>query len=226
MKEKILAAIKAKYPSINLSKKRLEAISVKIESKVIDDESKIDAALDTYNDFNPLADIAKADDAQRNLEAKLKAAGQPIKKDEAPKDDEPADDTPAWAKTLIESNKKLSDKVGQLESEKTQTTIKSVLGEKLKDVPASFGWQNWKLPETNEEIDAFVEKVNTDYKLHHQSYVDQGFASVPKPGGGSPAGGGGKHEVGAELKAYYEKKNVEQKQQQPASNSMIITSTK
>ena len=112
MKEKILAAIKAKFPNVNLSKKRLDAIAAKIEAKITD-ENEIDAKLDEYNDYNPLADLAKEDDRVRNLEAKAKAA-QP-----APKDDTPADEpdpladpaTPEWAKSLIKQNQELAKKV-------------------------------------------------------------------------------------------------------------------
>lgn len=182
MKEKIIAAIKAKYPAINLSKARLNAIAAKIESKVIDDETKIDAALDTYNDFNPLVDIAKQDDAIRNLEAKAK--GQQPPKEE--KKDEPPtvpDDTPAWAKSLIESNKTLSEKVAAFEGEKKVSTIKSNIAAKLKEVPSNY-WENWQIPDKDEDVEGFIEKVNTNYSAFTKDLTDKGL-NIPIPGGGN-----------------------------------------
>jgi hypothetical protein len=108
MKEKIIAAIKAKFPNVNLSKKRLEAIAAKIEAKVIDDETKIDAAITTYDEYNPLVDIAKHDD------------------------------TPEWAKAMIEQNKLLAQGLSALQGEKIATTMRQKAIDKLKDVPASY----------------------------------------------------------------------------------------
>lgn len=181
MKEKIIAAIKAKYPAINLSKARLNAIAAKIESKVIDDETKIDAALDTYNDFNPLVDIAKQDDAIRNYEAKLKGqqSHKEEKKDEPPVDD----DTPAWAKSLIESNKTLSEKLAAIEGEKKISTIKSTIASKLKEVPSTY-WEDWAIPDKDEDVEGFIEKVNTKYTAFTKDLTDKGL-NVPIPGGGN-----------------------------------------
>jgi hypothetical protein len=182
MKEKIIAAIKAKYPAINLSKKRLDAIAAKIETKVIDDETKIDAALETYNDFNPLADIAKQDDAIRNYEAKLKNQ-QPPKNDKPDPEPAPPDDTPAWAKSLIESNKTLSEKLAAIEGEKKVSTIKSTIASKLKEVPSTY-WEDWAIPDKDEDVDGFIEKVNTKYTAFTKDLTDKGIAVVPMPGSG------------------------------------------
>lgn len=183
MKEKIIAAIKAKYPAINLSKKRLDAIAAKIETKVIDDETKIDAALETYNDFNPLADIAKQDDAIRNYEAKLKSQQPPKKEEEKKEDSELPDDTPAWAKSLIESNKTLSEKLASIEGEKKVSTIKSTIASKLKEVPATY-WEDWAIPDKDEDVEGFIEKVNTKYTAFTKDLTDKGIAVVPMPGSG------------------------------------------
>lgn len=207
MKEKILAAIKAKFPAINLSKKRLEQIAAKIETKVIDDETKIDAALDQYNDFNPLADIAKADDAQRNLEAKLKAAAQqkPEKVDPLP---DPIDaDTPAWAKTLLESNKQLAESVQKLEGEKKQSSMMKSIGEKLKEVPATY-WNKRSIPQKDEDVEAFITEVQNDYKSFSQELAEKGLAHLPIPPGGAPPVK--KEAVSPEIKAYAEKHAVKE----------------
>jgi len=184
MKDKILAAIKAKFPKVNLSKTRLNAIAAKIETKVIDDETKIDAAIDEYNDFNPLSEIAKTDDKIRNLEAK-KDTSAPAKKDEpATEDVELPDDTPAWAKALIASQKATADKLAALEGDKAKGTVRAEADKLLKDIPASY-WGKRALPEKVEDLEAFVEEVKTDYTTFAQEMADKGLSIVPSPGGGS-----------------------------------------
>lgn len=190
MKEKILAAIKAKFPAVNLSKKRLDTIVAILEKKVTD-ESEIDAKLDEFNEYNPLAEIAKQDDAFRTMENKLKTPGQnpPKKEGEDPKEEKQDDDTPAWAKGLIESNKQLSQKIETLEGEKKATSIRAKLDTQLKDVPASY-WGKRKMPEKDEDIEAFVTEVNADYSAFSKEMTDNGISLLPKPGGGGSGGGG------------------------------------
>jgi hypothetical protein len=185
MKEKIIAAIKAKFPAINLSKKRLEAIAAKIETKVIDDETKIDAAIIAYDDFNPLADIAKQDDTIRNLEAKAKAT--PPKKDEPPEPPAPVitDDTPEWAKAMIEQNKILAQGLSALQGEKIAGTIRQKATDKLTGVPASY-WGKRVLPDKEEELDAFVTDVQADYDAFKKDLTEQGLSVLPAPKGGLP----------------------------------------
>jgi len=218
-KDKIIAAIKAKYHAINLSKKRLDAIAAKIEEKVIDDETKIDAALDTFNEYNPIAEIAKQDDITRGLEAKVKAVATPKKDDKTetpqkPAAEEAADDgTPAWAKALIEQNKTLAQDLAAIKGEKAANSMRSKATEKLKDIPASY-WGKWPLPEKDEDLDAFVADVETGYQALTKDLTDQGLAvmQIPKTGGGVNGGGGGADKnskvVSPEVKAYVEQQKA------------------
>lgn len=210
MKDKILAAIKAKFPGVNLSKKRLEAIAAKIELKVIDDESKIDAALATYDEYNSLAELAKQDDALRNLEAHKKA--NPGKKEDPIKPIEvvepPLDEnTPAWVKLILEQNKKLSEGLAAIQGEKAQSTIRTklttLLSEKGKEVPASY-WGKRAIPEKEEELDAFVTDVQTDYSAFKKELTEQGLSvlSAPRAGQGASAAGGGSKEVSPEIQKF------------------------
>lgn len=207
MKEKILAAIKAKFPNVNLSKKRLDAIAAKIESKTTD-ENEIDAKLDEYNDYNPLADLAKEDDRVRNLEAKAKA--QPAPKDKPKDDDEPAPDPladpemPKWAKAMYKQNQEFATKIAGFEGKEKGATIKAKLDVLLKEIPASYGWEKRALPATDEEVEAFVTTVTEDYAAFSKEMTDKGIAMIPKPGGGG--GGQQKQEaVSPEIKAFAEK---------------------
>ena len=186
MKEKIIAAIKAKFPAVNLGKKRLDAIAAKLESKVTD-ESQIDAQIDAFNDFNSIADIAKNDDKVRDLEAKLKLA-TPEKKTDTVEEPEVSADTPAWAKALIESNKTLSSKLAQIEGEKSQQTIKQKIAEQLKgkdgkdSIPEAL-WNKRQLPQKDEEIEAFITDVKADHATIAQSYTNHQLGQSSRPPG-------------------------------------------
>lgn len=207
IKEKILAAIKAKYPGINLSKKRLEQISAKIEAKVGDDETKIDAELEAYNDYNPLADIAKHDDQVRTLQAQVKPAKKDDKPDtETDKDDVP-DDVPAWAKTIIQQNKTLTADLAAIKGEKVANTIREKATAQLKDVPVSY-WGKRALPENEEGLEAFVTDVTNDYTTFTKEMTDKGLSvlSTPKAGSGG-AGGGTDKAVSADIKNFVEKQS-------------------
>jgi hypothetical protein len=212
-KDKIIAAIKAKFPAINLSKKRLDAIADSIEKKVIDDETKIDAALDDFNHYNPLADMAKADDTMRNLNAKVKELEKP--KDNKEKTEttttEPVDDgTPSWAKALIEQNKTLASDLAALKGDKIANSIRSEATKKLSEIPESY-WSKRALPEKAEDLDAFVTDVQTDYGAFTQELTNKGLAKFQAPAAGSGgaataasggAGGKGTAVVSPEVKAY------------------------
>lgn len=191
MKEKIIAAIKAKFSAVNLSKKRLDAIAAVIEKKVIDDETRIDATLDAFNEYNPIADVAKFDDQQRNLEKQVKEAAKttpPIKREETPAATATDDDTPTWAKALIEQNKTLQTDLAALKGEKIADSMKAKATEKLKDVPAAF-WGKRPMPETDELLDAFVTEVKTDYAGFTKEYTDQGLGKMKTPPAASGTGG-------------------------------------
>lgn len=199
-KDKIIAAFKLKYPGINLSKTRLAAIATKIETKVIDDETKIDAALAAMDDAYAFSDIAKEDDKVRTLEARVKA---PKKEDdptetaaekaareaaEAAAKIVPApDDAPAWAKALIEQNKNLANDLAVIKGEKIANTIKGKATELLKEVPVEF-WEEWTLPANEDGLTAFAEKVNTKFTSLNQQRTEAGFGLLGTP----KAGTGGK----------------------------------
>lgn len=196
MKEKIIASIKAKFPAVNLSKARLDAIAAILEKKVTD-ENEIDAKLDEFNEYNPLADIAKQDDAMRNMQNKLKTAGQqnPTKNNSNDNQYAPGDpidddkDTPPWAKALMKSNNVLLEKVQQLEGEKTKSSIQKAIADKLKEIPGNY-WNKRAIPQKEDDIDQFVIDVQADYADFQKELVEQGIAVHPAPVGGSGSGRG------------------------------------
>lgn len=126
MKEKIVAAIKAKWPALNLRKKRLDDIAARLEAKITD-ENEIDVKLDELDAVFPFADIAKQDDALAEAERKAKQV-QP-KQETPPKteaegsQEPPKDDTASLLKTLLE-------KVDRLEKNKTNESFIAQFTEK------------------------------------------------------------------------------------------------
>jgi hypothetical protein len=184
MKQKIIARIKAKFPGVNLSVKRLDEISAKLEAKITD-ENEIDAKLDDVNDVTPFADMAKQDDRIRDLEVKAKKTG--IKKPETTDVDENepgaakvdnGEEIPAWAKPLMAT-------VQQLATGNVQASMRTKLKEQLKDVPETF-YQRWTLPEKEEDLAAFVENVKADYSTFKQESNNNSFANnTHRPAGGN-----------------------------------------
>jgi hypothetical protein len=228
MKEKILAAIKAKFPAINLSKKRLEAIAAKIEEKVIDDESKIDAALTTYNEYNPLAEIASTDDKIRTAEKKAKESQSAAKDDPKDKKDEPVVTTESVSDDPVMAMlKEMRNELQTLKAEKAQSTIKSKAAEALKDVPEKF-WNKRALPSKDDELEAFVADVTADYQEFSKDMTAKGL-SLPVPRSGTPPQGNGKG-VDPSLKAAMEKMNAGKTATAtptaPVSNPYIIDTPK
>lgn len=197
------ARLKAKTTAtgVNLSQKRIDAIADRLHKKFPElvEEADHDKHLDELNELTPFDEMAKTDDRLRTLENKKteKPKDEP-KPTDTPKAD---DDTPAWAKTLIESNQKLSADLAAIQKEKNQQSISTKVSshEKLKDVPADFLALS-TLPEKEEEIDAFVDKVVTTWGNVKQKMADDGFAQTTKPVNGQAAGG--KDKVSSEMSAF------------------------
>lgn len=191
--ETFKAQLKAKIKTlgVNLSQTRIDALAAKLHAKhpELTEVADHDARVDDLNDIMPLSDIAKQDDRTRTLENKIK--GLPPKTEDQDDDDdnnqpaEPAkgkkknaDDPPAWAKGLIET-------VSALTKEKVQTSLREKAAAKLKDVPASY-YAKRALPEKEEDLDAYVEEVNTDYTEFKQDLINKGLmTSSEAPKGGS-----------------------------------------
>lgn len=203
----VIAAFKLKYPKVNFSKDRLNAIADKVIKKVIDDETKIDATLTELDEAIDFVQTAKTDDKHRDTVAKLKEIEEG-KKPAAKVEDVPIidDDTPAWAKALIESNKTMSATVQALQADKAQGTIKYKLTEALKGVPEVL-WNKRALPGTDEEIEAFVEDVKADVtSLNIQTTNTHLTAGAGKGAGGATGGAAAAtNKVDPSLTAFVEK---------------------
>jgi hypothetical protein len=193
LSEKIKAAIKAKFPDAKIAPDSLTKIVALIEAKVGTDETQIDATIDTFNEFNPIAEIIKTDGTIAGLKGRLKAAIPPKKKAETEVDpgDDPGDNNPEGKKpdetTLL--LRQLVEKVTKLEGEKTINTIKANIKKGLEGKVDDDYWSEWMLPEKEEDVPAFVEKVQTKYNGFVQQATDHGLSVIGTPKGG--VGGSG-----------------------------------
>jgi hypothetical protein len=174
MREKIKDQLKAKLQTLgvkNLSNTRIDAIADKLATKITE-ETEIDAKLDELNDIMPFADIAKQDDRLRTLESKK---DKPATQQQQQQDPPPADEMPSWAKPLFE-------KVTALEAEKQKEAIRNKVHkhEKLKNIPQIL-LKGRTLPEKEEDIDAFVAEVESDFAAFNQEVVEKGLATGSKP---------------------------------------------
>lgn len=172
---KIAGRLKALFPKANLSTKRIDVITAKLESKVSDDadDAAIDEIVNQANDFMDFEAIAKEDDRVRTLEANQKKGeevGDPPKDD--PKPEPPKDDTPEWAKALL-------SKVDALEKGKiTESKANTVAdlfskSEILKGLPENQK-QSWlkRVNLESEDLAAEVAGLETEYTELKQSIVD------------------------------------------------------
>lgn len=182
-RQKIAGRLKALFPKANLSTKRIDVITAKLESKVSDDadDTAIDEVVNQANDFMDFEAIAKEDDRIRTLEANQKKGdegGDPPKDDKTP--EQPKDDTPEWAKALL--NKVEALEKGKVTESKANTVADLFSkSEILKGLPENQK-QSW-LKRVNleaEDLSAEVSALETEYTELKQSIVDSSeYAGSP-----------------------------------------------
>lgn len=189
------AQLKAKAKTLgvtNLSNKRIDAFAATLEKQnpnlATDDDhgEKVDAFLElvdikeiaAYDDYK--ATKARKDGGKPNSEKKEEIEGAGGSGKETG-NETGSDDMPAWAKSLMQT-------VQSLASEKTQSSIRSKIADKLKDkVPEKF-YSKRALPEKEEDIDTFIQEVETDWTDLKQENNNLGFANTSTPGGGGTGG--------------------------------------
>lgn len=186
-KFKELLKAKVKASGVNLSAKRIDAYADRLHKKFpeLKDEDDHDQPIEDLDQLVSFADVAKEDDRVRALEALTKPKPEPKPADPKP---EPSNDEPEWFKRYREET---NAKLTAFEKEKTQGTIRQKLADKLKEIPKDF-YSEWALPETEEHLDSFTEKVTSKYDAFKQDLVNKGLAIQTKPAGGNGGGGGSK----------------------------------
>lgn len=136
MKQKLFEALKAKFSGVDAD--ILDRIATML-AKTVTDESGVTTAVEgVTQEFISVIEgygDSRATGAQKtavanyerkhNLKDGVKVAQQ--QQQEPPKSTEGGDDMPAWAKTLIESNQQLSERLNRLDTERTTTARRQQL---------------------------------------------------------------------------------------------------
>jgi len=194
--EQIKARLKVKYPKANLSLKRLDAIAAKLAPKPEDgaDDEAIDLILEAANDFISFEEIAREDDRIRTLEANQKPKTDPPAPTDLPTPlPKPEDDAPAWAKPLLESNKKLSEEIEALKTGKVTESKKQTVtdlfekSEVLKNLKPEVKkrWLDRVNVDSETPFEDQIKELESEYSELVQISADANDYAGPAGSGGS-----------------------------------------
>lgn len=198
--EKIKERLRALFPKANLSQKRLDAYAAKLAPKPADEatDADVDAIINDYNEIIDFVAVAQEDDRVRTLEAakakadadKAKGAGK-SKEEEEEEVVEVDKDAPAWAKAMLEQNKKLASDLEALKTGKVIETKKQTASELfaksevLKRIPEGIR-QNWvNRIDVNSEtpFEDQIQALETEYSTLVQVNADNNQYSGPAGNG-------------------------------------------
>lgn len=180
MKTKILAELKTKYKNLGLSDETYEgvanqlALSVKEETEIATAVSGAEGLLKSiqkFADSRVTSFKTESDTLRKKLEELEKGGNQA---NHLPKDD----DTPAWAKSIIESNSKLEQKLSKLEGEKTHESFRSSLISTLseKKIPESFYSSAIydRQFTSQDDVNKIVDTITSSFEKYQQDIANQG----------------------------------------------------
>ena len=176
MKEKILVALKTKYKTFGFGEKAFDGVADYL-SKTVTDESQIETAIGGVEGLLKAfqGDIDTVRNAKSGLQKELDELKKKIENADKDKDKDKDKDVPAWAQTLIDSNKTLSEKLTAYEAEKAQAQRNSQISE----VAKKYGIPEFMLKDRNipESTD-----LDTYFKDMKQEMSNSGFqfAKVPE----------------------------------------------
>ena len=127
----------------------------------------------SYGDFRA-GDASKT--AVSNYEKKhnLKRTVSQIETTTTTKTEENKDDVPAWAQALIDSNKNLSEKLTQFETEKAQATRSQQILAKAKEYGIPENYAKRCAIKDDEDLDAYFKDLK-------QEFANDGFKGVVPP---------------------------------------------
>lgn len=158
-------------------------------------QSAANRAIQAFRDAHPVdgdgdgeGDDDDDDDDDSQKPSASKKSQKKGKKAKTTNDDD--DDTPAWAKSLIDSNKALRERLERIEGASTADKRQSQLEKLLKDT-GSFGkrtmnaFKRMKFKD-DEEFEEFLEEVQSDLEELNQERANDGLSklgSVPNTKG-------------------------------------------
>lgn len=184
--EQILAALKTKFQGVEDA--TLQRIASK-KSEGVTDESKVNSIVEgiSFQDVLTSYGDYRADGAQKtaisNYEKKHNIKdGKPIEETKPQQPEtpaptpqpKPAEEVPAWAQSLIDSNKTLSEKLAAMDA-KTKADIRC---QQIDEVAKSFGIPEFAYKGKQIADDADLNQYFTDLK---QEMQNSGFQFVKSP---------------------------------------------
>ncbi|WP_426291982.1 hypothetical protein ACN9ML_18285 [Dyadobacter endophyticus] len=204
-KAKVKERLKSKFPGVNLSQKRIDAIADKLKLPEDADDDAIDERLDELNDVFSFAEMAKNDDRLRTEEAERKKKEQQDNPTPKPSNDDPKPDPiqPVdIAKIVAAAIAPLVEKINGIEADKVGGSRLAQLKEILKDANPKYAESVLKkFPkmkfDTDEEFEAFKEEESENVKEFIQAEANDGLGGfkVPVQGKGDTSKQASKEEV-------------------------------
>lgn len=170
MKQKLFEALKAKFSGVDAD--ILDRIATML-AKTVTDESGVTTAVEgVTQEFIGVIEgygDSRATGAQKtavanyerkhNLKDGVKVAQQQQQQD-PPKNTEGGDDMPAWAKTLIESNQQLSERLNRLDTERTTTARRQQLAAITDKLPEALRKPYERMSVDNLKEDEFTQLLS------------------------------------------------------------------
>ena len=177
--EQILAGLQQKFTGVDtailtrIATKKAEGVTDETKVNSIVEGISFSDVLNSYGDFRA-GDASKT--AVTNYEKKHNLKdGKPIENPNPnPKPEENKDDVPAWAQALIDSNKSLSDKLTQFETEKAQATRSQQILAKAKEYGIPENYAKRCAIKDDEDLDAYFKDLK-------QEFANDGFKGVTPP---------------------------------------------
>lgn len=186
MKKKILEALQTKFQGVEesilsrIAEKKANGVTDESQVPTIVEGVSLQDVLTSYGDFR--AGQASAT-AVKNYEKEHKLKdGKKLEEKEEPTKPTPqesgSEDVPSWARSLIESNKSLSEKLTAFEAEKTKAARSEQISSKAKE----YGIPTSLLPMLNISDDADLDEYFSGAK---QTIADLGFKAAKAPESGA-----------------------------------------
>lgn len=177
--EQILAGLQTKFTGVDtailtrIATKKAEGITDETKVNSIVEGISFSDVLNSYGDFRA-GDASKTAVTNYEKRHNLKD-GKPIENPNPnPKPEENKDDVPAWAQALIDSNKSLSDKLTQFETEKAQATRSQQILAKAKEYGIPENYAKRCAIKDDEDLDAYFKDLK-------QEFANDGFKGVTPP---------------------------------------------
>lgn len=193
MKKKILEALKNRYKNLGLGDKAFDGVATYIEPSVKEDadiETAITGVEGLLKAFQGEADKLRtektaAEKRLADLEVKVKEIGGTPEQKEPETDDDKS--TPAWAKALIDSNKKLTERLNSIEGEKISSTRKQKLDAIIGKLPENLRKSYARTPVkdlSDEDFETLTTEISTEVEELVKDNTAKGAVF------GRPVGGG------------------------------------